>query len=132
MYANGPIEATKSIDTAITKENLHLAKQQSAGAMSTSVNSNLDLINAVNRTTHAVRAFVLFLFYQLSSITVAVFFYLVAGAIGNSNEECDSTLRALGGCPPNAFFLFLAVVTWLGGIIYSSAIGWKEIEKSNL
>jgi hypothetical protein len=114
------------------EEKSNLAEHQSMDALSNSTNSNLEIIKAVNRTTHAVRAFVLFLFYQLSSTTAAAFFYLVAKVVGNSNDDCENTLRSFGGCPPNAFFLFLAVVTWLGGVIYSSNVGWKEIQKSNL
>jgi|LakMenE01Jun11ns_1017448.scaffolds.fasta_scaffold9615183_1 hypothetical protein len=129
MYPTGPVKYTHIV---IQEENSSLAKQQSTDALSTSANSNLEIIKAVDRTTHAVRAFVLFLFYQLSSITAAVFFYLVAEAVGNSNDECEYTLRSFGGCPPNSFFLVLAVVTWLGGVIYSSNVGWKEIQKSNL
>ena len=129
MYPNGPIKYTNVV---MKEEKSNLAEHQSMDALSNSTNSNLEIIKAVNRTTHAVRAFVLFLFYQLSSTTAAVFFYLVAEAVGNSNDDCENTLRSFGGCPPNAFFLVLAVVTWLGGVIYSSNVGWKEIQKSNL
>jgi hypothetical protein len=127
-----PSSSANKNNTITLEENTNLSKQQRSDGLSTSATSNLEIIRAVNRTTHAVRAFVLFLFYQLSSITIAIFFYLVAEALGNSNDECENTLRSFGGCPPNSFFLALAVVTWLVGIIYSSKVGWREIEKSNL
>jgi hypothetical protein len=90
------------------------------------------IVVAVNRTTHAVRAFVLFLFYQLSAITLALAVYFVASIIGNSNEECSNLLRSNGACSPNAFLLIVAFVVWIFGVVYSSKIGWEEIKKSEV
>ncbi|MCX6443502.1 MAG: hypothetical protein NTW43_04945 [Actinobacteria bacterium] len=74
-----------------------------------------DLIRAQNRTTHAVRAFVRFLFIQLTGITCAVFLWNVSLAMeGNTSVE------------------FLAGVVWLGAVIWSSAAGWDELNKSNV
>ena len=87
---------------------------------------------AQNRTTHAVRAFVTFLFYQLAAITGAVFLYFLAGVVGNANSDCSDQLRAFGACAPNAFLVFLAAVVWIGGVIYSSSVGWNELEKSKV
>lgn len=74
-----------------------------------------DLIRAQNRTTHAVRAFVRFLFIQLTGITCAVFLWNVSLAMnGNTSIE------------------FVAGVVWLGAVIWSSAAGWDELNKSNI
>jgi len=74
-----------------------------------------DLIRAQNRTTHAVRAFVRFLFIQLTGITCAVFLWNVSLAM-----EGDTSVE------------FLAGVVWLGAVIWSSAAGWDELNKSNV
>jgi hypothetical protein len=84
-----------------------------------SIYSNLDestrqIILAQNRTTHAIRAVVRFLFIQLTAITLA----FVIGGLGS----------ALG----NAFVIFIAVVIYIVGIIWSSNAGWSELEKSNI
>lgn len=84
-----------------------------------SIYSNLDestkqIILAQNRTTHAIRAVVRFLFIQLTAITLA----FIIGGLGS----------ALG----NAFVIFIAVVIYIIGIIWSSNAGWSELEKSNI
>jgi hypothetical protein len=74
-----------------------------------------DLIRAQNRTTHAVRAFVRFLFIQLTGITCAIFIWNVSIAIdGNTAIE------------------FLAAVVWIGAVVWSSYAGWDELNKSNV
>ena len=73
-------------------------------------------IRASNRTTHAVRAFVRFLFIQLSATTLAGFIFGIA-------SSQDS---------PNSGLIFLAVVIWLVGVVWSSQAGWSELEKSNV
>jgi hypothetical protein len=74
-----------------------------------------DLIRAQNRTTHAVRAFVRFLFIQLTGITCAVFLWNLSIAVeGNTVIE------------------FLAAGVWLGAVIWSSYAGWEELHKSNV
>jgi len=73
-----------------------------------------DLIRAQNRTTHAVRAFVRFLFIQLSGITFAVLLWNLS--LADEDE--------------NAFLQFLAVVVWIVAVIWSSKAGWEELEKS--
>ena len=88
-----------------------------------------ETIRAINRTTHAVRAFVLFLFYQLFALTISGILYVVAVAIGETNEACQNNPF---GCNPNAFFIFLALAVWVAGVIYSSQKGWEEIEKSEI
>ena len=74
-----------------------------------------DLVRAQNRTTHAVRAFVRFLFILLTGITCAVFLWNVSIAING-----------------NALIEFVAAVIWLGSVIWSSAAGWDELHKSNV
>ena len=74
-----------------------------------------DLVRAQNRTTHAVRAFVRFLFIQLTGITCAVFLWNLSIAVeGNTVME------------------FLAAGVWLGAVIWSSYAGWEELHKSNV
>lgn len=70
-------------------------------------------IEAQNRTTHAVRAFVRFLFIQLTAITVA------SGLVG---------LSFSWGIP---FLAFLAAVVAIVGVIWSSFAGWSELELSD-
>ena len=74
-----------------------------------------DLVRAQNRTTHAVRAFVRFLFIQLTGLTIVYFLW-------NLFVESDG----------NAFIAFLVLAVWLGTVIWSSAAGWDELSKSNV
>ncbi len=85
-------------------------------------------IRASNRTTHAVRAFVRFLFIQLSATSLAAFIYGIASNTVNAGN-CS---RYGDNCSPNGFLLFLVVIIWLGGVIWSSQAGWSELEKSNV
>lgn len=73
------------------------------------------MIRAQNRTTHAVRAFVRFLFIQLTSSTAA----FVLWNMGNSLNE-------------NGFFYFLSSIVLIGGIFWSSYAGWSELAKSDI
>ncbi len=130
-------EATLSKDASLLQQEedatlSHQTKDISARKSSKTLTDNEQLILAANRTTHAVRAFVLFLFYQLSAITIAFAVYVLAGIVGNSNEQCSDLAREYGNCPPNEFLLFVAIVIWIVGVVYSSNIGWKEIRKSEI
>ena len=85
-------------------------------------------IQAQNRTTHAVRAFVRFLFIQLSTTTLAVFVYSLASSSVN-----PSSCAVYGeDCQPNTFGLIVAVVIWLVGLVASSNAGWSELSKSEV
>jgi hypothetical protein len=75
-------------------------------------------IRASNRTTHAVRAFVRFLFIQLVAITFAGFVF----AFANRVDPIE----------PPVILLLLAGAIWVGGVIYSSVEGWKEVAKSDV
>ena len=86
-----------------------------------------DLVRAQNRTTHAVRAFVRFLFIQLSAVTIAVFFWNIGAQLSN-NYECTSYRN----CGSSEFFFVAAGITWLAGLIWSSIAGWDELHKSDL
>ena len=87
-----------------------------------------DLIRAQNRTTHAVRAFVRFLFIQLSAMTLGLFIWNLAAA------SADPEACAYEGtnCTGNSSLQVIAGLVFLGGIIWSSAAGWSELEKSNI
>ena len=100
--------------------------------MQTLIELQRETIHAINKTTHAVRAFVLFLFYQLAAITAAYFIYQIAIAVGSSRGSCSYEARLYGTCDPNALLTFIAVVIWFGGIYYSSKKGWEEIAKSSV
>jgi hypothetical protein len=75
-------------------------------------------IRASNRTTHAVRAFVRFLFIQLVAITLAGFVFAYANIVDPVE--------------PPAILLLIGGAIWVGGVIYSSIEGWKEVAKSDV
>jgi len=87
-----------------------------------------DLIRAQNRTTHAVRAFVRFLFIQLTGITLAVFLWNVSLAFIDE-QAC---FQYGDNCTGNAFLQFMAGIVWLVAVILSSRAGWDELNKSNI
>ncbi len=77
------------------------------------------------KTKHAVRAFVLFLFYQLGFTTTGVFVY----NIGNPNVyQC---LVHQQQCEPNWGWQILGSVIIVIGMVVSSRVGWAEIRKSD-
>ena len=88
-----------------------------------------ETIRATNRTTHAVRAFVLFIFYQLTATTLAGFVYGLGLGIASASEQCQQYQE---NCEINGFFIFTSIVILLGGIVLSSMKGWEEIGKSEL
>ena len=90
---------------------------------SRSKNENFEyslLIQAQNRTTHAVRAFVRFLFIQLSALTLATFLFFASFQLV---DEAGA---------PNTFLLIMGGVIWIIGLVWSSTAGWSELEKSNI
>lgn len=87
-----------------------------------------DLIRAQNRTTHAVRAFVRFLFIQLTGITLAVFLWNISLAFIDE-QAC---YQYGDNCTGNAFLQFMAGIVWLAAVILSSSAGWDELNKSNI
>ena len=72
-----------------------------------------EIIKASNRTTRAVRAFVRFLFIQLTCTSIAV----VLGLIG---QESGSS-----------FWTAAASVVWIFGVVVSSREGWRELDLSD-
>jgi RNA polymerase subunit RPABC4/transcription elongation factor Spt4 len=87
-----------------------------------------DLIRAQNRTTHAVRAFVRFLFIQLTGITLAVFLWNLSLAFVDE-QAC---FQNGDNCTGNTFLQFAAAAVWIGSVIWSSRAGWEELYKSNI
>jgi hypothetical protein len=75
-------------------------------------------IQSTDRTTHAIRAFVRFLFIQLTTITLAVL--------------CWNISLVLPEDAPVAALQFFAGAIYLGGIAYSSHQGWKELDASDI
>ena len=87
-----------------------------------------DLIRAQNKTTHAVRAFVRFLFIQLTGITLAVFLWNLSLAL-ISPSDCAQTGE---NCSGNTALQFMAVGVWIATVIISSGAGWEELQKSEI
>jgi hypothetical protein len=87
-----------------------------------------DLIAAQNKTTHAVRAFVRFLFIQLTGLTLAVFLWNLSLAFINSND----CLQSGENCSGNVALQFMAVGVWIATVILSSRAGWDELQKSDI
>lgn len=86
----------------------------------------VEVIAASNRTTRAVRAFVRFLFIQLTATTASVFIWNL-GSQFQDPSQCYA-----GICEPNGAALFLAVVVWIVGVIWSSFAGWTELAYSDI
>jgi len=87
-----------------------------------------DLIAAQNKTTHAVRAFVRFLFIQLTGITLAVFLWNLSLAF-ISSSDCARTGE---NCSGNVALQLMAVGVWIATVILSSRAGWDELQKSDI
>jgi hypothetical protein len=86
-----------------------------------------DILAAQNRTTHAVRAFVRFLFIQLSAIT--------AGAVVlNFANEAATTYECIeyGNCGASDGLSVVAVIIIIAGVVISSSVGWSELHKSDI
>jgi hypothetical protein len=84
-------------------------------------------ITAQNRTTHAVRAFVRFLFIQLSFYTAAFMVWQIGLIFVDPSENCT-----ILGCTPNGFFYFVTAVLIIMGIWIASRAGWHELELSQV
>jgi len=87
-----------------------------------------DLIRAQNKTTHAVRAFVRFLFIQLTGITLAFFLWNLSLAFINSSD----CIQIGENCSGNTALQILAVGVWIATVILSSNAGWDELKKSEI
>lgn len=83
-------------------------------------------IQASNRTTHAVRAFVLFLFVQLTFATAAWGTWQVGLAVASS-KDCG-----LLPCSPDDGWSVAVTLLVTAGIWISSQIGWNELAKSKV
>lgn len=81
-------------------------------------------IKASNRTTHAVRAFVRFIFIQLSFITAAYFAWQIGLAFPDE-DNCNPL-----GCQPYGFWNFAVFILVTLGVILSSRAGWHELSLS--
>jgi hypothetical protein len=80
-------------------------------------------IEASNRTTHAVRALVLFLFIQLTGITIA----LVLNSIATANYDPVRCASSGSNCEPMVWLQVVAFLVWVCAVIWSSSVGWTEI-----
>jgi hypothetical protein len=83
-------------------------------------------IEASNRTTHAVRALVRFLFIQLAFLTAAFVLWQIGLAFPDSGN-CTAF-----GCEPNLFVSFLVFALIITGVVLSSLAGWNELRLSSL
>jgi len=76
--------------------------------------STRQILLAQDRTTHAVRAFVRFIFIQLTAITISGLVIL------------------FGSFAVNESVIVIGVLIYIAGVIWSSNAGWSELEKSNI
>lgn len=83
-------------------------------------------IQASNRTTHAVRAFVLFLFVQLTFGTLAWGLWQV-GLASASTKDCG-----ILPCAPDDGWSVVVTVLVALGVWISSQLGWNELAKSRV
>lgn len=74
-------------------------------------------IAASNRTTHAVRAFVSFLFIQLAFGTITAILWVIA--IANPLD-------------PIFWLQWVAAILWILGVLLSSNAGWSELKASEM
>ncbi len=77
-----------------------------------------DLIAATNRTTHAVRAFVKFLFIQLAAISLALLIFVFSLYL--------LPLEFQQGA------IVIAALIYIVGVFWSSAAGWIELGLSDI
>lgn len=83
-------------------------------------------IEASNRTTHAIRALVRFLFIQLSFLTMAFLIWQIG--LQFPDEDTCTVL----GCQPNWFVTFVVGALIVAGVILSSRAGWYELGLSEV
>ena len=102
-------------------------KSESNNQKLTEISDIERLIAAQNRTTHAVRAFVRFLFIQLAGITFTVILWNFSLMFVDEQKCFDYG----DYCDGNPFLQFMAVAVLIGTVIWSSRVGWEELEKSN-
>ena len=102
-------------------------QSESNGQKPTEISDIDRLIAAQNRTTHAVRAFVRFLFIQLAGLTLTAIFWNISLA-SVDERKC---MEYGDYCDGNPFFQLLAFSVLVGSVVWSSRVGWEELEKSN-
>jgi len=85
----------------------------------------VESIAASNRTTHAVRALVRFLFIQLSFLTAAYVVWQLGLAFPDPNN-CSAF-----GCEPHGLVSFVVSALVITGVLVSSVVGWKELSLSD-
>jgi hypothetical protein len=83
-------------------------------------------IEASNRTTHAIRALVRFIFIQLSFITAAFFVWQIDQQFPDP-DKCSQFF-----CEPREFVVFLVAGLIIAGVILSSRAGWYELSLSEV
>jgi hypothetical protein len=82
-------------------------------------------IEASNRTTHAIRALVRFLFIQLAFLTAAYLVWQI-GLVFPDEDNCNAF-----ACEPFGFVYFIVVGLLITGVIISSRAGWYELSLSD-
>ena len=122
-----PTQRAQKTENTVT-ETPRTAPAPSALVISKTGKTIDDLILAQNKTTHAVRAFVRFLFIQLTGITLAVFLWNLSLAFINSND----CLQTGENCSGNGALQLMAVGVWIATVIFSSRAGWEELQKSEI
>lgn len=83
-------------------------------------------IQASNRTTHAIRAFVRFLFIQLAFYTAAFVLWQIALRFPDQ-DNCGVL-----GCEPHFAWSLLVGTLVITGVFVSTKAGWSELALSNV
>jgi len=124
--ATAPTQATAPVQQQVPART---GFQAASPAMSFSDSELLrELVRASNRTTHAIRALVRFIFIQLSFLTLAY----ILNSLANSFIDAERCYEYGKDCSPNVFFSFLSFVAIVAGIIISSRVGWAELKESDV
>lgn len=103
---------TRAAETSISAK----SQQYTAATESPEVERLLRaIVVSTGKTTHAVRAFVRFLFIQLSATTLAGLFIFWSNPFSNESND---------------FLFWVGALIYLGGFVWSSAAGWHELSES--
>lgn len=125
IFSNSPSSEDKNESDQVFKTNKLNSKSKNKSDADLTL---ADVVRAQNRTTHAIRAFVRFLFIQLTATTLGIFLWNISNQFIDQ-QRCFNTGDH---CSGNGFFRFLAVMTILVGIFWSSNAGWSELSKSEI
>jgi hypothetical protein len=113
IYNQRP-DLTESTTAEASPKKVVKSKSSSIDAYKNLDEATKQVVMAQDRTTHAIRALVRFLFIQLSAITLTVIVSVIANAMDSE------------------FLIVVAGLIYVVGVFWSSNVGWSELEKSNI